>query len=108
MQDGWGKIANVLAVVTGSEWSWDHTGGGCYALVTRCGDRFIVVTWADDTFTYDSVPDDVADYGGYAIGVYGVDEEDYWGGSPVVYDTTGDAANMVSVVGVLARAELER
>lgn len=100
MAPEWVVVVAQLAAATGSAaWEWEHTGGGCYALVCRIGDTFIVVTWADDTFTRGSVPSDVDVHGGYLVGVYAADDEDHWSGAT---DDTYFASTLAGVVATVA------
>lgn len=89
--EAWRGVVTVLQQATSTVWTFEHTGGGCWALSTLADDRWLVVTWADDVLAVGDVPSDDFEHGGFCLGVYDKDDDDgaVWNGLPRWYDMLG-------------------
>lgn len=66
-----------LTEATGREWAGEHTGGGCFWLVTYQGDSWVAITTTDGPFEGDDTPEGAGRHGaGYMIGAFANPDDD--------------------------------
>jgi hypothetical protein len=76
-------VLDVLCEATGANWCAEHTGGGCFWLVTYLTDEvwegpYVALTAAEGPLAGDETVDDVEhDGGGWMLGVYDGRTEDH-------------------------------
>jgi len=105
----WSKLLGWLGQSTGASWSWswEHSGGGCYALVGRCDGWALMVSWADDALGANDTPNDVGDHDGYGVALYAVDS-DRATDDATDWLTVPNAGAMIVAAGTLARLAVAR
>ena len=64
-------LAELITNLTGTQWEWEHTGGGCMALVTHFPDNtYAMIT--DEGLSDEIAPDDAV-----SLGIYPDNDEHY-------------------------------
>lgn len=72
-------LADLITNMTGTQWEWEHTGGGCMALITHFPDN----TYA--MITDEDLSDEIAPNDAVSLGIYPDNDEHY--DQPIRYTT---------------------